>query len=216
MAARRPSRLDVLRRQRLVIATVSAVLLLGAVNWMQDPTQALRWLRTMLILPVVCLGMTLWYARTRRSTRPGSDALASERYFHAALTLCVVGVGIPQIARFGLQIWVRFGDHGADLEFERRIIGLATAAVFVFYGNALPKILTPLSMLPLRLAERVSIARRVVGPIWVVLGVAMTIAFIATPLALAQALQRWSVIAGMLTVLGAIAWMNASPVRGEP
>lgn len=51
--------------------------------------------------------------------------------------------------------------------------------------------------------------------IWVILGVVMTIGFIAMPLTLAEALERWSFIAGLLTLLGAVVWMNAGPARGE-
>jgi hypothetical protein len=216
MAPRAFSLLDLVRRQRLVVTTVLAVALLAGVNWIQDPAKAWRWLFGMLVLPMVLAGITLWYAWIRRSRRLDDDEPTGRRYFHAALKLAALAVGIRQITLFGLLIWVRIGDHGADLEIERRILGLATAAVFVVFGNALPKILTPLSILPLHLAERVSRARRFVGTIWVILGVCLTIGFVAAPLTLAKALERWSSIAGMLTIVGAIVWMNAGPVRGEP
>jgi hypothetical protein len=205
----------VLGRQRLAIAAALAVGLLAAVNWIQAPDQALRWLRIMLMLPAIVLAMTLWYAARRRPHRPTGDEPSRERYFRAALTLAVMSVAIRQLTVLGLEIWVRYGDHGADLEPERRILGLATAAVFLVVGNTLPKILTPLSMLPLRLAERVTRARRVVGTIWVGLGMAMTIGYLAMPLAQATLLARGSAVVGIAAILAAIVWMNAGPAGGR-
>jgi len=213
MMAAHASPFAVLRRQPLAVAAALAVVVLAGINWVQDPAQALRWLIRMLILPLCYLAFTLWATWIGRSRPPATDeeALKGQRYFGAALALIVVAVGIRQIALLGLEIWVRIGDHGADLDFERRILGLAAATVFLVYGNTLPKILTPLSILPLRLAERVTRARRVVGTIWVILGVAMTAAFMAMPLALAESLALWSGVAGSLTVIGAIVWMNLGP-----
>jgi hypothetical protein len=212
------TRPNALRERGLAAAVVLLVVLLAGVNWMVSPERAPRWLLGMLILPMLWLGMTLWYVWLRRS-RPASspdDARATRRYFVSALTLAAVSVGIWQIALFGLQIWVRFGDHGADLTFERRILGLASSAVFIVFGNALPKILTPLSILPLHLAERVTSARRFVGTTFVVLGLAMAMAFLMLPVASAKALAHWAVLGGGVTTLGAIVWMNIGPVGGEP
>jgi hypothetical protein len=200
-----------------VVAIVLLVVLLAGVNWIMEPEQALRWLRGMLTLPLLWFGLTFAYVWTRRS-RPASDTddeMAKERYFLSALTLGAVAVGIRQIAVFGLEIWVRLGDHGADLEFERRILGLATSAVFIVIGNALPKILTPLSVLPLPLAERQTSARRFIGATFVILGLALAIAFMVLPLDVAKTIGRWEAIGGLLTVFGAIVWMNAGPARRE-
>jgi hypothetical protein len=208
--------LDVVRHERFAVGTALAVALLAGLNWIQDPDQAQRWLRAMLVLPAIYVGLALWYAFIRRSPRAADDESARRQYFHAVLTLAALAVGIRLITLFGLEIWVRLGDHRADLELERRILGLATAAVFVVVGNALPKILTPLSMLPLPLAERVTSARRIVGTIWIILGIAMAIGFVATPLTLAKMLERGAIIIGLLTILGAVVWMNAGAAEGEP
>lgn len=206
-----------LREHGLPATIVLLVLLLGGVNWIASPERASRWLMSMLILPLLWLGMTLWYVWLRRS-RPASspdDERATRRYFVSAVTLAAVAIGTWQIVLFGLQIWVRFGDHRADLTFERRILGLASSAVFVVFGNALPKILTPLSMLPLHLAERVTRARRFVGTTFVTLGLAMAMAFLVLPVAPAKTLARWATLGGCLTILGAIVWMNVGPPEGE-
>jgi len=211
------TRPNALREQGLPAAIALLVVLLGGANWMASPERAPRWLLGILVLPLLWFGATLWYVWLRRS-RPAcspDDERATRRYFVSALTLAAVTIGIWQVTLFGLELWVRFGDHGADLTFERRILGLASGAVFVVWGNALPKILTPLSILPLHLAERVTSARRFVGTTFVVLGLAMAMAFLMLPAASAKALAHWAVLGGCLTILGAIVWMNIGPAEGE-
>ena len=210
MNAAHPSPVRFLLRQRLVIATVLAVIALACVNWLQDPSQAARWLSGMIRLPAVCLlfaGWAAWAAR-RRPAATADDAEARLRYFGAALSLVVIAVGMHQIVKFGLQIWVRFGDHGADIEFERRILGIATAVVYLVLGNTLPKILTPLSILPVDLAHRQTRARRFVGTVLVLLGATLAIAFVGFPLEAARTLERWSIVPAMFALFAAIVWMN--------
>jgi predicted permease len=85
--------------------------------------------------------------------------------------------------------------------------------VFLVIGNALPKILTPLAILPLQLAERVTAARRFIGMTWFALGIVMAVAFLFQPLELAKTLERWSILGGLLTMLGAIIRMNLGAGR---
>ena len=89
------------------------------------------------------------------------------------------------------------------------------SAVYIGFGNVLPKILTPLAMLAPHRAHRVTRARRVVGRAFVGVGVAAAIGFIWLPLDLAKPLWLWMNLAAMLTILGAIVWMNAGPARVE-
>lgn len=85
--------------------------------------------------------------------------------------------------------------------------------MFVIVGNALPKILTPLSLLPRQLAELVTAARRFAGTTLVILGLVAALAFLSAPLALAAAFLRWAMAAGLLAILGAIVWMNVAAAR---
>ena len=215
MTATNQTLLDSYRPQGIVVAIVALVQLLAGVNWILSPDGALRWLRAMLVLPAVWLGMTLWYHHVRRSTRDSGDQTGIRRYFLSALVIGIAFPGAIEIARLGLEIWFRIGDHGASLEVGRRILGLVASAVYIGFGNVLPKILTPLSMLAPHLADRVTRARRVVGRTFVGVGVAAAIGFIWLPLDLAKPLWLWMNLAAMLTILGAIVWMNAGPARVE-
>jgi hypothetical protein len=209
--------LDICRRERYVVAIVLLVPLLAGVNWILSPDRALRWLRLMLLMPALWFGLTLWSVLMRRSKRAsgGEDETARERYYHAALSLGVVVGGVPLIVVLGLNIWFSIGDHGADLEVGRRIVGFTMGGVFVFFGNVLPKILTPLSILPPDLAQRVTSARRFIGRNCVILGLAIAIAALVLPFELVRVLMQWGAIAAVLSIVAGIVWMNAGPARRE-
>jgi lysylphosphatidylglycerol synthetase-like protein (DUF2156 family) len=194
-----------------------AVALLAAVNWVLTPEDATRWLRAMLALPSLWLVLTLWRFFTLRSLRkPACDeAAAVTRYFAATLSLVVVGIGIWQVASLSIETWVRLADSGAHPETERRVLGVAAGAVLVFIGNAMPKILTPFSMLPPDLAARVTAARRFVGTSAVLLGSTTILAFLVAPTEIAGELLRWALGASAVAFVGAIVWMNLSPSRRE-
>ncbi len=205
------------RRRESATLIVLLVALLAGVNWILSPEQALRWLRGLLILPLLWFGPTLWNA-WRRSRRGPSEAgeTATERYFLSALTLIVLALGIVQATRFGFELWVRLGDHRPNLDGERRVLGLAASAVFIVIGNAVPKILTPLSLLPVHLAERVTSARRFLGRAMVIEGLVLALAFLTLPVGVARTLARWVTVGLLLIVLGAIVWMNAGPTARTP
>jgi hypothetical protein len=210
-----PSLLAIVRRQRTVLAVLPVVVSLAVVNWVLTPDEAWRWLRVMLTLPGLWLGMTLWHlaslaSRRRRGIDDDSDVV---RYFDSAVALMFVAVGLVQIVMLGLEIWVELGDHRADLDVERRVLGLAASAVFVIVGNGLPKILTPLSMLPRKQAELVTVARRFIGATFVILGLLTALAFVSASLELATSLLRWATGAGLLAILGGIVWMNLRAER---
>ena len=103
---------DSYRPQGFVVVIVTLVLLLAGVNWILSPDRALRWLRGMLLLPAVWLGMTLWYHHVRRSTRDSGDRMGVRRYFLSALVIGVAFPGAIEVARLGLELWFRIGDHG--------------------------------------------------------------------------------------------------------
>ena len=112
--------------------------------------------------------------------RGAGDDSAVRDYFGSTVALLFVAVG-----RFGstdgLKIWVEIGDR-ADIELERRILGLTASAAIVVVGNGLPKILTPLAISPPDEAARVTAARRFIGLVWVTPGSTTAVTFLFAPL----------------------------------
>jgi len=206
--------LDVLGQRRLVPATILLVAALALVNWLLQPEHAARWLRAMLLLPAVWLGLGLWHRATLRSLRQRGvdDESSVTRYFGSAMAMSVAAVGVFQVVKLGVQIWVEVGSHG-DLDVERRVVGLAGSAVLLVIGNALPKILTPLAMLPRAQAALVTTARRFVGMTMVILGLASALAYLAAPLPAARTVLLGAWLVATVATLGAIVWMNLSAAR---
>jgi len=203
-----------LRQQQLIVAVVVLVVILAAANWMLSPEEAYRWLGAMLFLPLLWLGMTFWHRHTLRSARPrGVDEEPIRRYFRSVLALIFLAAGLKLAVQFGLEIWVEFGDHRVDLDSERRILGLASGVALTIIGNALPKIVTPLSILPPGGAGRQSTARRFIGTTWVAIGLAVIVAYVALPVELAGVLRRWGTFASLFVVLAGIVWMNVGPAE---
>ena len=87
--------------------------------------------------------------------------------------------------------------------------------MFIVIGNTLPKILTPLAMLPSGGAERISAARRFLGTTLVCLGSITALTFFLAPVGFAESLRQWVTFAILLTWLGAIIWMNLGGARRE-
>ena len=211
-----PSLLSIARRQRGVLLALLAVVALAGVNWVLRPDQAAKWLRAMLLPTLFWLGVTAWHLSMLKSLRRrGVEAEpAVTRYFGSVMGLVFATIAVPLFVRTGLEVWLVTG-HGPDPDVARRIVGVAVSLVFIGVGNALPKILTPLSLLSLDRAELVTSARRFVGTAFVVLGLAMLVAFVGAPFGVAASFLRWAVVAGLVMLFGAIVWMNVRATRLE-
>ncbi|MGD8330402.1 MAG: hypothetical protein PVJ49_13295 [Acidobacteriota bacterium] len=203
------------RGRTLVAVVLVLVAVLAGVNWLLDPSKASRWLFRMLQLPVLWLALTIWQRWMLRSrARRGFEDEAAVRYYFDSVSIpVIVLVGAVYIVRSCLVIWTTVGNGDPDI--ARRLLLLSASAFVILLGNRIPKMVTPLSMLPRGGAVRLETARRFVGLVWVLLGLTMAVAFLFAPLELATLLPRWMLGACMLTVLAAVIWMNAGPVGGE-
>jgi hypothetical protein len=204
-----------MRARPLLLALTGLTVALAAWNWVLAPDHAFRWVRAMLVLPAMWGGLILFEQWTLRGQRRRGidDDVAVRRYGDAALTLVCLGVGILPAALLGLRLLVAYG-FAPDV--GRRVAALTTGAILIALGNALPKILTPLSMLPPGGAARQQAARRFVGRVFVLLGGTLAAASLLAPPELATFARDWIGVSVVVTVLLAIAWMNTGlPGREE-
>ena len=217
MESRDPTLLSIARRQRVVLVMLLAVVALAGVNWLLRPDEAAKWLRAMLIPPLFWLGQTAWHLSVLKAVRRRGveDGSAVTRYFDSVMVLVLAVLVLPLFVRTVIELWLVAGHGPAHPDVAPRILGVAIGLVFVGAGNALPKILTPLSMLPLERAELVTSARRFVGTALVVLGLATMVAFVSAPFAVATVLLRWARVVGLGVLLGAAVWMNVRAGRLE-
>ena len=212
-----PTLFSVARRQWPAPVVLLVIAGLAGVNGLLRPDEAARWLRAMLMPPVLWLGLTAWHLSILKSLRRRGieDESAVTRYFDSAMGLVLAVIALPLFVRTGVELWLVAGRGPANPEIARRVLGAGVSLVFIGVGNALPKILTPLSMLPLERAELVTSARRFVGTALVILGLATLFAFVSAPFAVAAAFLRWALVSGLALLLGAVVWMNVRAGRLE-
>jgi len=200
---------------RLAVAMGFALAALGAWNWILSPDQPIRWLRGMLYIPFAWGVIALLRGLAVRWWTDGRpiDTKAARRYSDSALRLVVVGGG-PMLVGYALAIWAaEFGSIGPDA--RMRAVAFTTGGMFMVVGNMVPKILTPLSMLPPGRAGRQQEARRFVGLILVLLGFTVVVASILAPVAYVPMILETSVVVLVLATLAAIVWMNVAPSLPE-
>jgi len=198
----------------LVLAMGVALAVLGAWNWVLRPDEPMRWLRGIFLVPVTLWAMAL-YARASIgavSRRGLDDRAAILRYFDSTMVLVLAG-GVPMLVRYGLGIWARF--QPLDPAVGRRILALSIGVMFVIIGNVVPKVLTPLSMLPPGRSGRQQEARRFFGLVVVLLGLTIAAASLLGPLGLVAAAVWWAAVVGAVALVAAIVWMNAAPSQPE-
>jgi hypothetical protein len=200
------------RPHRFAFIVAILVAVLAALNWALHPEEGSRWIPAMFGLPAIWVGMTAWLHWTLRSRarRGAGDESAVRDYFASTVALLFLAVGSVRIVQYGLKLWAEFGDR-VDIDLERRILGLTASAAIVVLGNGLPKILTPLAILPPSEAARVTAARRFIGLVWVMLGSTMAVIFLFAPLAIALTGGPWVFGACLLTMVAGVLWMNAGP-----
>jgi hypothetical protein len=201
---------------RLALTFMLVVALLAACNWWLEPAQALEWARAMVTLPLIWIGAILyrqWVLRIMKR-RGQIEDVPVRRYFRTAATLFVLAVGAFQIAKLSLGLAFALG-LAQDPEILRRLLGVVYGVVAVLTGNALPKILTPLSMLPEGGAPRLQAARHFVGRALILLGVLLVVLFSVAPLQMARDMGSWLGFGFVVTVLLTVVWMNLGPRSRE-
>ena len=199
------------------LAVVAIVAILALCNWYFQPDAAWKWIKTILVLPVLWGCMTLFKERALQVRSSRLDEAAVRRYSEAAgrfFLLVISAVGLVQIISLSLKLAANLGMESGP-ELPGRIKVLCAGAVFILLGNALPKILTPQSLLPEGGALRIATARRFLGWAWVLIGLAMAFLSFLMPF---DSL-RWTVtrlgIGGILAILAAIVWINLGPRRRQ-
>ena len=201
--------------RRWAIGISLAVIALNAGNWILQPDKPMRWLLGMLVIPGAWFAVMLYRRIVIRGqgARGPIDRVTVHRYFDSVVLLLLVA-SVPLLVRNGLMIWDRLDDSlTADL--GQRIMGVSAGVMFLIVGNMMPKILTPLAMLPSGRSGRQQQARRYLGLGMVVLGLVLATASVFGPIHLALEARRWAIVACVVATLAAIVWMNLAPSQPE-
>lgn len=96
--------------------------------------------------------------------------------------------------------WSVFGDVETSKRTSMALIGI----LFVFFGNALPKQLTPLSVLSCS-GARIQAFQRFSGWTWVLTGLAYAAIWLLAPMAMAKPLSMLVMLFGMTAIVVRVA-----------
>jgi len=94
-----------------------------------------------------------------------------------------------------------------DADLPQRLTMIILGGFFVFTGNAMPKLLTPLSMLRCD-AARAQALQRLTGWMWVLSGLGVALAWIVAPPTVAEPVSVALILGGALAVLARAVWLR--------
>jgi hypothetical protein len=131
---------------------------------------------------------------------PHPDPARNRNELRAGIGFAGSMLAIALLSRFAVSFGWTFA---ADLAYRASMA--LPGAFFVLTGNAVPKTLTPLAVMK-RNPARVQAFRRFAGWVWVLTGVAYSLAWLSLPTRLAVNATLLVVPAGMLLV--ALGWLR--------
>lgn len=174
-----------------------ALLALGASfaagSWYLRPEGAVAWAAataTLFVFAVVWGCVTIVLRRsTNEARRRAADSIGS----------AIVFASLIMVVSLGVKLAVRLGAID-DPDLARRMSNVVAGAVLAFMGNALPKVLTPLSVLQCD-GARVQAFQRFSGWTWVLTGLTYAVAWLVLPLGLAKPVSLLLLMSAMLIIV---------------
>ncbi len=175
----------------LTVALLTLSMIMTAGNWYLKPERAAVW--AMVVLLIGCMA-SAWL---RVSLGSKKEIVPSQE--RASIRTGVVFAGLILATTLSVKFALALGVVGsADLAW-RSIMALS-GFFLVFAGNAIPKKLRPLASVECDVA-RLQAFQRFAGWMWVLAGLAVSIAWMALPVSLAESISSWVLPSGMI-ILG--------------
>jgi hypothetical protein len=169
-------------------------IVLAAGNWYLDPERVRSWAAALLFL--ACMAFVLRFALSR-----SSDSAAG-RYAAQFIRNGVIFAALIMAVSLSVKL-ARALDTLDDTSLSQRLTMIILGAVFVFYGNAMPKMLTPLSVLRCDGAS-VQAFQRFTGWTWVLTGLAFAVVWLVLPPDVAEPVSVATMVGGALVVMGRV------------
>jgi hypothetical protein len=179
-------------------ALIALNTLLVAENWYLRPQSAGAWFVVLLLLIGMTLALILVYREPKEE--------AARRDSGGSVRRGIVTAGLILVISLGAKLAVALGAvHYGDVALRATMaIGGAFLAIT---GNAIPKILTPLAALHCDPAN-VQAVQRLAGWIWVLVGLAVTIAWLTLPIHLAESMSFLLLPSAIVVTVGQALWMR--------
>jgi hypothetical protein len=168
------------------LLALNAALAIG--NWRLKPDRALAWAAA--LIAIGCMGL-VWFRACLRPVEYGArgkrqDSIRAAIVFAALMLLVGLGNRLATAS-----------SASSSPDFPLRAIMAIAGAFLAFTGNAIPKVLTPLTSLRCDPAKAQA-ARRFVGWTWVLAGVAVCAVWLGLPIVHAQTAMYILLPAAML------------------
>ncbi len=164
---------------------------LAAANWYLEPERIRSWTAALLVL--AGMGFILWvrlrHASTAAAPRRTADAIRDGIIF-AALMLAV---------SLSIKLVQALGAAG-DSDLSQRLTMVILGGFFMFTGNAMPKMLTPLSVMQCNGAKTQAF-QRFAGWTFVLSGLAFATAWLVLPSDIAKPVSVTFIVAAGLAVM---------------
>jgi hypothetical protein len=167
---------------------------LAAANWYLRPERGRSWAMALLLL--TCVAVLSWLA-LRRSSAPAvrRDVADAIQYAHAGIVfgtlIMVVSLGVKLAGTLGMV---------GDAHLPQRLTMVLLGTYFAFTGNALPKILTPLSE-PQCDGASAQAVQRFTAWTFVLTGLAFAVAWLVWPPDVAEPVSLALLAGGALAVM---------------
>lgn len=183
----------------VTLAPLTTALVFGvaATLWYFRPERAAPWLAAMGVLTVGWGVHALLSRRvaSRRGKNAGSDLDTGPEQIRQAITMAGLILLVPLALTLGTELG--FLGETVRKAISTRAVGVIIGAILAVYGNAIPKMLTPVS---LRRCEP-SGAQRFTGWVFALAGVFYALAWLALPVVTARAVSFLIAAGGVLLVL---------------
>lgn len=182
------------------ISTYFAVALLAlnaaliGVNWYLHPERAAKWAVALVAICLALIALAFGKWLTDKGVRGGGTSIANAVVFACLMIATTLAVKLAMA--LGAPI---------SADFTNRETMALICAFVAFFGNGIPKTLTPLSSV--QRAARLQSLQRLAGWLWVLDGVALTIAWFVLPQRVAGAMMLIMLPATALFVAGRMVWV---------
>jgi len=170
------------------------VICLGGWMWYLQPEHSWMWAVSMFMLPAA------WGVLALSMNTNSSFPTTEQKWIR--LKSVLTGAGLILAIALGLAL---LSSHGiVDRTFSKRTTGIILGLVVVVYGNAIPKMLTPLTAAKCSPAKEQSL-HRFTGWTFVLSGLGYSVAWLFMPLDHARSVAMLVMGAGLLVVLARVA-----------
>lgn len=171
-------------------ALLALGMVLAAWNWRLQPDRAAAWVAALVMFGVMTLAMLVASLRRRQDE--------TVRRPVGGTTSAVVLGALLLVMPLSVTLLPALGAFVSD-EWSRRATMAVVGAFFVVTGNAMPKMLKPLSAMRCDPA-RVQAFQRLAGWTWVLTGLGFAVVWLVLPVGLAEPVSLALLFAGILTV----------------